>query len=115
MIPTPHECYSGVAYTKGGVLFLGEQEGNFSAYEAATGKKLWTFEGLGAPPSMVSVYEMEGTEHVSVYAGGNALEGGGRAHGDNLWQFSLKGSGAQGPIALGATPPPKETLGANGY
>jgi hypothetical protein len=53
---------------------------------------------------------MEGKEDVSIYAGGNDLEGGGRAHADDLWQFSLTGSGKQGPIALGQTPPPAETI-----
>jgi hypothetical protein len=103
MIETPQECYAGPAVTKSGVLFEGEHEGNFVAYEASTGKKLWSFE-LGAPTGMVSVYEQEGEERVSIYAGGNDLEAGVFAHADALWQFSLKGSGAQGPIALGAIP-----------
>jgi alcohol dehydrogenase (cytochrome c) len=113
MVETEEPCYSGVAYTKGGVLFLGEEEGRLAAYDASTGKKLWSTE-IGAPPGMVSVYEMEGKEHVSIYAGGNSLEGGGKAHADDLWQFSLSGSGAQGPIALGQTPPPPTTLGPGG-
>ena len=113
MVPTEEPCYTGATVTKGGVLFLGEEEGRISAYETATGKKLWSFE-IGAPPGMVAVYEQEGKEDMEIYAGGNDLEGGGKAHADDLWQFSLSGSGAQGPIALGATPPPKETLGANG-
>ena len=113
MITTEEPCYVGSTVTKSGVLFVGEEEGRIAAYEAATGKKLWSFE-VGAPPGMISVYEMEGKEHVSIYAGGNSLEGGGKAHADDLWQFSLTGSGAQGPIALGATPPPKETLGPGG-
>ena len=44
MVETEEPCYSGVAYTKSGVLFLGEEEGRIAAYEAATGKKLWSFE-----------------------------------------------------------------------
>ena len=64
MIETAEPCYTGVTQTKGGVLFLGEEEGRISAYESATGKKLWTSE-IGAPPSMVSVYEMEGKEDMS--------------------------------------------------
>ena len=113
MVPTEEPCYSGATVTKGGVVFEGEEEGRIAAYEAATGKKLWSFE-IGAPPGMISVYELEGKEYMSIYAGGNSSEGGGKAHGDDLWQFSLNGSGAQGPIALGATPPPPTTLGAGG-
>jgi alcohol dehydrogenase (cytochrome c) len=102
MIETPEECYAGPTVTKGGVIFEGERESTIVAYEASTGKKLWTFE-VGAPTSMVSVYEQENEERVSIYAAGNNLEGG-ATHADDLWQFSLKGSGAQGPIAEGQTP-----------
>ena len=104
----PHYCYSGITTTAGGLLFVGTMEGELQAYNAATGQKLWAFEtgaGIGAP---LSVYEFEGRERVSQYAGGNEF-GYEDTRGDNLWQFSLKGTGP-GPIEFGKTPPAPEKL-----
>ena len=87
----PHECYaSGSTVTKGGVLFTGSAEGEIRAYNAASGQELWHF-GIGAGPSMISVYEFAGKERVSIYGGGSDFEA--TKHGDFLWQFSLNGTG----------------------
>jgi alcohol dehydrogenase (cytochrome c) len=91
-------CYSGVTSTAGNVVFVGRNNGEFTAYNATTGAQLWSFQtGAGANAS-ASVYESGGEEHVIELAGGNALAG--TAHGDNLWQFSLQGT--LGPVAAGS-------------
>jgi glucose dehydrogenase len=50
----------------------GEGDGHLSAFDAATGERLWQFQcgaGVNAPP--VS-YEVDGVQYVAVAAGGNA-------------------------------------------
>lgn len=75
--------------------------------------------GLGAGGAASAIaFEFGGKEYLVVYAGGGTL--GSLVPGDNLWEFSLTGSGAQQPIKEGQTPPPEHELceagtGCNGY
>ncbi|HSH77566.1 MAG TPA: plastocyanin/azurin family copper-binding protein [Herpetosiphonaceae bacterium] len=83
---------------RGGLIFAGEGNGSFNAYDARTGQTLWQFQtgaGVNAPPV---TYEVDGEQFVAVAAGGNAHVN--FARGDTLWVFSLKGT--QDPVA----PPP---------
>lgn len=67
---------AGVLTTAGGLVFQGAAEGVFSAYDAATGAKLWSYEtvnGVIAPPS---TYEIDGEQYVALmvgYGGAGAL------------------------------------------
>ncbi|MCA8967434.1 MAG: protein kinase, partial [Planctomycetes bacterium] len=57
--------------TAGDLLFTGEGNGWFRAYDSATGERLWQYQakaGVNAPP--VS-YNVGGTQYVVVAAGGN--------------------------------------------
>lgn len=59
----------GVLSTAGGLVFQGNAEGDFVAYRADTGERLWDFyaqTGIVAPP--VS-YEIDGEQYISVLAG----------------------------------------------
>ncbi len=61
----------GILATAGGVVFTGEGNGLFKAYDSATGSVLWSFQagaGVNAPP--VS-YTVDGTQYIAVAAGGN--------------------------------------------
>jgi len=64
----------GVLATGGGLVFQGNQSGDFSAYAAASGDKLWSFgaqTGVVAPPI---TYTVAGEQYVAVLAGwGGAL------------------------------------------
>ncbi|WP_051377842.1 pyrroloquinoline quinone-dependent dehydrogenase [Derxia gummosa] len=63
----------GVTTTAGGLAFIGEADGYFTARDARTGARLWRFQtgaGVGAP---AVVYEAGGHEYVLVAAGGNRL------------------------------------------
>jgi glucose dehydrogenase len=65
----------GVLATAGGLVFTGEGGGDFSAFDAKTGAKLWSFNcgaGVNAPP--VS-YEIDGEQYVAVAAGGSQIWG----------------------------------------
>ena len=61
----------GVLATAGGLVFTGEGNGKFKAYDAETGAVLWTFQagaGVNAPPAS---YTVDGKQYIVVAAGGN--------------------------------------------
>lgn len=65
----------GVMATAGNLVFAGEFDGQFSAFNAATGEKLWHFQmGAGVNASPVT-YMVDGRQYVAVAAGGNAANG----------------------------------------
>jgi glucose dehydrogenase len=71
-VKTDTPLVGGVLSTAGGLVFSGEGNGHLSAFDAASGERLWQFQcgaGVNAPP--VS-YEVNGTQYVAVAAGGNA-------------------------------------------
>jgi alcohol dehydrogenase (cytochrome c) len=71
-VKTPEPMIGGILATAGGLVFTGEGNGKFKAYDAATGAELWAFQagaGVNAPPSS---YTVEGKQYIVVGAGGNA-------------------------------------------
>ncbi len=86
-------CYSGTVDTAGGVVFVGQNSGTLLALNAMTGKTLWSFQTGAGANAPVSVFKYDGTEYVSLYAGGNDLAG--ASHGANYWLFSLNGKLSQ--------------------
>ncbi len=70
-VKTPQPMIGGVLATAGGLVFTGEGNGLFKAYDAETGSTLWKFQagaGVNAPPSS---YTMDGKQYIVVGAGGN--------------------------------------------
>lgn len=70
-VKTEQPMIGGVLATAGGLLFTGEGNGLFKAYDSATGSALWQFQagaGVNAPPSS---YTVDGKQYVVVAAGGN--------------------------------------------
>src|ERR1700761_2108475 len=48
----PESCYSGTVTTAGNLVFVGQNNGEFQAYNAETGELLWHFQtGAGANPT----------------------------------------------------------------
>ena len=91
--------WGGVLATKGGLVFTGTPEGFLKAFDARTGKELWSFQtgsGVVAPPI---TWEQDGEQFVAVMSGwGGAvpLWGGDVAkkvnllnQGGSLWVFKL--------------------------
>ena len=77
----------GVLATAGGLLFTGEGNGNFNAFDADTGMLLWQAKsdaGVNAPPI---TYEIDGVQYIAVAAGGNAIFG--YKQGDNVLVYKL--------------------------
>jgi PQQ-dependent dehydrogenase (methanol/ethanol family) len=72
---TQQPLVGGVLATAGGLVFTGEGGGDFSAFDAATGTKLWHFNcgaGVNAPPIS---YELDGQQYITVAAGGSQIWG----------------------------------------
>ena len=70
-VKTPEPMIGGILATGGGVVFAGESNGSFKAYDARTGGVLWKFQagaGVNAPPSS---YMVGGKQFIAVAAGGN--------------------------------------------
>ena len=64
---------AGVLSTAGGLVFTGEREGYFEAFDARTGKLLYRFQTggvIGAPP--VS-YSLNGKQYVAIAAGSSII------------------------------------------
>jgi alcohol dehydrogenase (cytochrome c) len=85
-VKTPQPMIGGILATAGGLVFAGESNGWFKAYDAKTGKVLWKFQagaGVNAPPSS---YMVDGKQYIVVGAGGNAQVDSRR--GDNIIAFT---------------------------
>jgi len=68
---TPLPMMGGVLATAGGLVYTGEGDGWFRAYDAENGDVLWSFfagAGVNAPPA---AYSVDGKEYIVVGAGGN--------------------------------------------
>ncbi|MBT7756381.1 MAG: PQQ-binding-like beta-propeller repeat protein, partial [Rhodospirillaceae bacterium] len=85
---TENILVGGVMATAGGLVFLGEGSGRLSAYDSASGARLWKFDtgaGVNAPPV---TYEIDGVQYVAVAAGGHSMFG--FPLGDSVIAFALK-------------------------
>ncbi len=72
---TAQPLIGGVLATAGGLVFMGEGEGNFNAYNSQTGELLWQAKsefGVNAPPI---TYSIDGTQYIAVASGGNSIFG----------------------------------------
>lgn len=68
---TPLPMMGGALTTAGGLVFTGEGDGWFRAYDAKSGDVLWSFfagAGVNAPPAS---YMVDGKQYIVVGAGGN--------------------------------------------
>lgn len=86
-VKTEQPLMGGVLATRGGLVFMGEGDGKFNAYNSNTGDLLWQAKvdaGVNAPPIS---YEIDGVQYVAVAAGGNAIFG--FPAGDNVLVYAL--------------------------
>ena len=61
---------SGVLSTASGLVFTGDNEGNFMAFETRTGRNLWRYQtGNGIWGAAPMTFELDGRQHVLVPAG----------------------------------------------
>jgi len=75
-------------------VFAGQVTGEYDAFDAATGKKLWSSNldaGVAAPGM---TYSVNGKQYVAIYAGGSAFSFEAVTpdkfvHGDDVYVFAL--------------------------
>jgi PQQ-dependent dehydrogenase (methanol/ethanol family) len=86
-VKTEQPMIGGILATAGGLVFTGEGNGWFKAYDSANGKELWRFQsgaGVNAPPAS---YTIGGKQYIVVAAGGNVQLNFKR--GNNIIAFAL--------------------------
>jgi alcohol dehydrogenase (cytochrome c) len=67
--PTP--SIAGVMSTASGLVFAGDQEGNFTAFSAATGEELWHYQtGASIWGAAAMTYLLDGRQQVVIPSGG---------------------------------------------
>jgi quinohemoprotein ethanol dehydrogenase len=86
----PESCYSGAVTTAGGLVFVGQDNGELQAFNVENGEKLWHWQTGAGANTTVTPFEDEGEEKIAIYAGGNSLAA--TPHGEAFWVFSLKGT-----------------------
>ena len=64
---------AGVMSTGGGLVFTGRQTGEFEAFDAESGDRLWEFQTGSGIVGQPVTWEMDGTQYVSVLSGGGAV------------------------------------------
>ncbi len=68
---TAQPLIGGALATAGNLVFMGEGDGDFDAFDAKTGDEVWHYNlgaGVNAPPI---TYQVNGQQYVAVAAGGN--------------------------------------------
>ncbi len=86
-VKTAQPMIGGILATAGGLVFTGEGNGLFKAYDSETGSVLWKFQagaGVNAPPSS---YTVNGKQYIVVAAGGNTQLN--YKRGNNIIAFTL--------------------------
>lgn len=85
---TEQPLVGGSLATAGGLVFMGEGNGNFNAYNSQTGALLWQTKsayGVNAPPIS---YTVDGVQYIAVASGGNRIMG--FKEGDAMLAYKLK-------------------------
>ena len=68
IVPFPQAFNGGTLSTDGGLVFQGNKRGEFVAYDATTGERVWSQRLVGDALS-ADDYELDGEQYVSVLSG----------------------------------------------
>ncbi|WP_231639079.1 PQQ-dependent dehydrogenase, methanol/ethanol family [Sphingomonas profundi] len=110
-VPHPVPVNGGVLSTAGGLVFQGDAQGQFAAYAAASGKRLWSFDAQTGIVAAPISYAIGGVQYVAVMAGWGgslAMVGGARAGAigpNRLLIFRLGGAAKLPPAPAVSLPP----------
>lgn len=96
--PSDIPRFSGVLSTAGGVVFSGALTGEFEAFDADTGKKLWQFQTGSGIEGQPVTWQQDGVQYIAVtsgYGGVYSLFSGDERlamvpPGGSLWVFAVK-------------------------
>ncbi len=97
-VPSDIPRFSGVLSTAGGVVFSGQLTGEFEAFDANSGKKLWQFQTGSGIEGQPVTWQQDGVQYVAVasgYGGVYSLFSGDERlakvpPGGSLWVFAVK-------------------------
>jgi alcohol dehydrogenase (cytochrome c) len=97
-VPSDIPRFSGVLSTAGGVVFSGQLTGEFEAFDANDGKKLWQFQTGSGIEGQPVTWQQDGVQYVAVtsgYGGVYSLFSGDERlaqvpTGGSLWVFAVK-------------------------
>lgn len=64
---------AGVLATDGGLVFTGTQTGEFEAFDAETGEKLWEYQTGSGIVGQPMTWEMDGQQYISIASGSGAV------------------------------------------
>ena len=115
--PNPGIVNGGVLSTAGGLVFQGDNDGHFNAYDEARGRKLWSFDAQSAIMAAPVSFSVKGRQYVTVVVGfggavalvaGQAAWGkdGPRRNKSRVLTFALDGKAPPlPPLAPRAMPP----------
>ena len=87
-VPLSGALNAGVASTAGNLVFEGNLDGQFVAYDAKTGKTLWSFDAQNGFAGQPITYTVKGVQYVTVIAGLGTTTGVmGALMGDKAWNY----------------------------
>ena len=69
MVPFPQAFNGGTLSTDGGLVFQGNKAGEFVAYDATNGNRVWSSKLSGDASAAPMTYEIDGEQYVSVLSG----------------------------------------------
>ena len=85
---TDKPMIGGALATAGNLVFVGEANGSFDAFDAANGTLLWQYKDSAGVNSAPMTFAVGGVQYVAVAAGGNFQIG--SRYGENLLVFALR-------------------------
>ncbi|WWV48930.1 PQQ-dependent dehydrogenase, methanol/ethanol family [Pseudomonas silesiensis] len=106
-VPYSHYWNGGTLSTAGNLVFQGTADGNFIAYSADKGKKLWSFAAQTGIVAAPITYRFEGEQYIAVMAGwggvapligGDAANAPGVGNVSRLLVFKLGGTDSLPPL-----------------
>ena len=97
-VPSDIPRFSGVLSTAGGVVFSGQLTGEFEAFDANDGKKLWSFQTGSGIEGQPVTWQQDGVQYIAVtsgYGGVYSIFSGDERlanvpTGGSLWVFAVK-------------------------
>jgi PQQ-dependent dehydrogenase (methanol/ethanol family) len=85
---TPLPNLNGLLATAGDLLFAGEADGTFDAFDARTGDVVWQYPTGAGVSGGPMTYSIGGVQYIAVASGGNTQLD--TRRGDNLYVFALR-------------------------
>ncbi|HVY65307.1 MAG TPA: PQQ-binding-like beta-propeller repeat protein [Gammaproteobacteria bacterium] len=84
-------CYAGSTVTRGGLLFIGRNDGRLQALDKSDGSLLWEYETDAGIHAAVSTFMHKGRQYVAALSAGGFFPG--TKRGDSVYLFALDGGG----------------------